>query len=124
MALGNVMAIIFGGLLDRLGKAKPELTGNGQLMKRDQMEAGAEKERTLSFKALGIGLFVACVMMLLGRIESKFIPGIHYYALMIISVALIKIFHVLPEEIEDYCAVWFKFVAKYLTAPLCWWALA
>lgn len=118
MALGNVMAIIAGGLLDRLGKVRPELTGNGKLMRNGQGDASTAQEGELSLKALGTGLFVACVMMLLGRILSKFIPGVHYYALMIISVALIKVFRVLPAEIERNCATWFKFVATYMTAPL------
>jgi Na+/citrate or Na+/malate symporter len=118
MALGNVLAIIAGGLLDKLGKARPGLTGNGLLMKDTRHIETEEKQRPLTMKALGVGIFVTCTLLVLGRIESKFIPGVHYYALMIISVALIKIFHLLPEEIEDACAVWFKFVAKYMTAPL------
>ncbi|MGE4298996.1 MAG: 2-hydroxycarboxylate transporter family protein [Desulfovibrionaceae bacterium] len=119
MALGNVLAIICGGLLDHLGKVRPHLTGNGQLMKDAAHHSLAgEKDRELSFSALGIGLFVACCMMLVGRIAGKFIPGVHFYALAIIAVALIKIFRVLPAEIEDSCATWFKFVAKYMTAPL------
>ncbi len=32
VALGNAFAIVFGGLLNRLGKAFPKLTGNGQLV--------------------------------------------------------------------------------------------
>lgn len=32
VALGNAFAIVFGGLLNRLGKAFPKLSGNGQLV--------------------------------------------------------------------------------------------
>ena len=37
---------------------------------------------------------------------------------MILSVAVFKIFHVLPRSVEQSCTVWFRFVAKYMTAPL------
>ena len=36
LALANAMAIVFAGLLDKLGKKVPSLTGNGKLMMGDQ----------------------------------------------------------------------------------------
>jgi len=118
MALGNVFAIIGGAVLNKIGEIKPGLTGNGKLLKNDQQMDTKQDKKELSFKALGVGLFVSCVFLIFGRILSKFIPGIHYYALMIISVALCKVFNLIPKDIEDACSVWFQFVAKYMTAPL------
>jgi Na+/citrate or Na+/malate symporter len=118
MALGNVFAIIGGAVLNKIGEIKPSLTGNGKLLKNDQQMDTKQDKKELSFKALGVGLFVSCVFLIFGRILSKFIPGIHYYALMIISVALCKVFNLIPKDIEDACSVWFQFVAKYMTAPL------
>ncbi|NCC97704.1 MAG: citrate:sodium symporter, partial [Synergistales bacterium] len=40
------------------------------------------------------------------------------YALMIIAVALCKIFDLIPEMIQKSCNMWYKFVAKNFTAAL------
>lgn len=118
VALGNVVAIIAGGLLDKLGKAFPKLSGEGQLLKGEAPIEEVDDNMPVTYVALGIGLLVSCTFMVFGRIAALAIPGIHYYALMIISVALCKIFHILPTSVEQACTVWFKFVAKYMTAPL------
>lgn len=118
VALGNVVAIIAGGLLDKLGKAFPKLSGEGQLLRGEAPIVEDEDKLKLTYAALGIGLLVSCVFMIFGRLAALVIPGVHYYALMIISVAICKIFHVLPVSVEQSCTIWFKFVAKYLTAPL------
>ena len=44
--------------------------------------------------------------------------NIHAYAWMIITVALCKVFNVLPEFIEVNCYQWFQFVMKNLTSML------
>lgn len=118
VAMGNVVAIICGGLLDRLGKAYPGLSGEGHLLKEDRPAEKDTVEPSPTYQALGIGLLVSCVFMIFGRLAGLVIPGVHYYALMIISVALVKIFHILPASVEQSCTIWFKFVAKYMTAPL------
>lgn len=118
VALGNVMAIIAGGLLDRMGKVYPKLSGEGHLLKEDRPATSNTDEIPLTYQALGIGLMVSCTFVVFGKLAALVIPGVHYYALMIISVALVKIFHILPASVEQSCTVWFKFVTKYMTAPL------
>lgn len=118
VALGNVVAIISGGLLDKLGKAFPRLTGQGQLLKNEAPLSDDDSHVQITYAALGIGLLTSCTFMLFGRMAALVIPGIHYYALMIISVAVCKIFHILPTYVEQSCTIWYKFVAKYMTAPL------
>lgn len=118
VALGNVVAIISGGLLDKLGKAFPGLTGQGQLLKDEAPLADDDSHLQITYAALGIGLLTSCTFMLFGRMAALVIPGIHYYALMIISVAVCKVFRILPTYVEQSCTIWFKFVAKCMTAPL------
>ncbi len=48
---------------------------------------------------------------------AKFIP-IHSYALMIISVALIKAFGMMPKKYEEGAYQWFRFVMANLTPAL------
>ncbi|WP_413111776.1 2-hydroxycarboxylate transporter family protein [Thaumasiovibrio sp. DFM-14] len=118
MALGNVASIVAGGMLYRLGNKHPSLTGNGQLMVSQQIDDVKSDDRELSLKALAIGIFTACSLLLVGRLLNLIVPGVHYYALMIITVAILKVGNFFPKLIEDACATWFSFMAKYLTTPL------
>lgn len=123
VALGNAMAIVAGGLLNRLGKSKPEWTGNGELMKSDDEEIKAEvKDLKLDALDYGTGLAIATAFFTFGGIIAKLFANIgldlHQYAWMIISVALVKGFDLLPEKYTDACAGWFNFVAKNFTSLL------
>lgn len=121
VALGNAMAIVAGGLLDKLGKITPSLTGNGELMRNPVKEELIEKEaekKSVDYAFLGIGLLMATTFFTWGAIVGKFIPSIHPYAWMIITVALVKIFGILPRHFEEACAEWFQFVMKNFTAVL------
>lgn len=118
LALGNAMAIVIAGLLNRLGKKMPTLSGEGKLMKNQVVEEEeAEVENKVDFSSMGIGLLLATTFFVLGKILAKFIP-IHSYALMIISVALVKSFGLMPKKYEDGAAQWFKFVMANFTPAL------
>jgi len=116
LALGNILAIIFAGLLNKLGELRPELTGNGVLMKG--FEPVREPPRDYSVDELGVGLLAACIFFVSGRVAEYFIPAIHSYALMIILVAVLKISGIVPAKIEQACSGWYKFVVKNFTAAL------
>ncbi len=118
LALGNALAIVFGGLIDKFGKNRPSLSGDGKLMK-NQEDFIKEKRVSLplDYSLMGIGVAVSCTFYVLGSILSKFIP-IHTYALMIISVGIVKATNLLPEKYEQGCAQWYKFVATNLTSAL------
>ncbi len=116
LAVGNVLAIIFAGLLNKLGELRPELTGNGVLMKG--FVPDREERRDYSVEDLGIGLLVACLFFVSGLIIEFFIPKVHSYALMIITVAIFKISAVVPTRLEQACHGWYKFVVANFTAAL------
>ncbi|MGI6074829.1 MAG: 2-hydroxycarboxylate transporter family protein [Pyramidobacter sp.] len=125
VALGNAMAIVAGGLLNKLGKTFPILTGNGDLLITkggdDAIQADEEflkKRDTINLTAMGIGLFLATTFFAWGRIVAFFIPKIHSYAWMIISVAIVKALGILPQYYEICCYQWFQFVMKNLTSVL------
>nr|WP_074435632.1 2-hydroxycarboxylate transporter family protein [Oceanobacillus jeddahense] len=115
LALGNVFAIVFAGLLDMLGKKVPKLTGNGQLM--EGFEVAGNKKITYDIKLMGIGVIFALVFYVAGQILGLFIP-IHPYAIMIILVAVLKIFELLPTFVEESANQWYQFVAKNWTLAL------
>ena len=121
VALGNAMSIIAGGLFDRLGKAHPEWTGNGQLMsvKDETADANAkEAADVLTLQSLGIGLLLATTFFIVGLGIERIFPKIHSFAWMILSVAAVKALGVMPREYEIAARNWFQFIATNLTAAL------
>lgn len=115
LALGNAFAVIAAGLLNKLGKAKPSLTGNGKLMKNSSKDvlanANAYSEDKFEYNNIIIGIFVSAVFLLAGIILSVFIP-VHYYALMIILVVLAKVFNWLPRKLIVACFQWYSVAIK------------
>ena len=123
VALGNALAIVAGGLLNRLGKAKPQWTGNGQLMRSTDEEIKAEnREVVLKPGEYATGIVLATAFFTLGAIIAfgmkKIGVNIHTYAWMIISVAVVKALNVLPEKYTDASAGWYAFIAKNCTPLL------
>ncbi|GAU76595.1 2-hydroxycarboxylate transporter family protein [Fusibacter sp. 3D3] len=117
LALGNAMAIVIAGLLNRIGKKMTHLSGNGKLMINQNDVKEDEASSELNLKSMGIGLLIASTFFILGIILEKFIP-IHSYALMIIAVAVAKSLGVIPKQYEDCAAQWFKFVMANFTPAL------
>lgn len=116
--LGNVMAIVGAGLLAKLGDVKPELTGNGKLMKGHNSDMKEADRGGLSLENLGIGLITAMFFFQLGTIIGKFVPAVHAYAWMIILVAVSKACGIIPEKFEDSARQWSQFVMKNWTSAL------
>ncbi|MAX32067.1 MAG: citrate:sodium symporter [Halomonadaceae bacterium] len=114
LALGNVFAIIIAGLLNGLANRFPNLTGNGQMMPGVEIE---DRKSVFDPSTLGIGLVVALTFFTTGEILGDFIP-LHPYALMIVLVALFKVFNLVPERINEAASQWFQFVAKNWTFAL------
>ncbi|HKL10639.1 MAG TPA: 2-hydroxycarboxylate transporter family protein [Clostridia bacterium] len=118
LAMGNAMAIVVAGLLDKLGKAKPSLTGNGELMReKDNDFKPTETNYKIDIKLMGVGMALATTFFVWGKILAKFIP-IHSYALMIISVAVFKAFGILPKRYEVGANQFFRFIMDNLTPAL------
>jgi CCS family citrate carrier protein len=115
LALGNALSIVFAGLLDRLGKIKPEWTGNGLIMQGFTLTKGTESK--MNYAQMGAGLLVSTVFFITGILLAKIIP-IHSYALMIITVAICKIFGLVPRYVEEGTNQWYQFVAKNFTLAL------
>ena len=119
LALGNAFAIVAAGMLNKLGKSYPSLTGNGTLMKNQDAvsEEKEEEEPTIDYQLMGIGLLMATTFFVFGKLLGSFIP-LHSYALMIISVAAVKALGLLPRKYELGAFQWFRFVMVSLTPAL------
>ncbi len=132
VAIGNATSIVLAGILVKVLAGK-FFNGQGSLMKTGANDDPAEfeispemqkKRDHVTVTNLGIGLLAATTFFAWGYIIAgiwiKLVPAvnIHAYAWMIISVALCKVFGILPEFIEVCCYQWFQFVMKNLTSML------
>ncbi|MCT4661219.1 MAG: 2-hydroxycarboxylate transporter family protein [Tissierellales bacterium] len=118
LALGNAMAIVVGGLLNKIGQKYTGLTGNGKLMVNQEVSKAEDKtELKLELPLLGIGLLLSTVFFVWGKVLANYIP-LHSYALMIISVAVVKALGILPRKYEMGAFQWFRFVMSNLTPAL------
>lgn len=124
VALGNAFAIVFGGILNRIGNRFPRLSGNGKLVISDSDELKEEKkeiiDKDIQNYASGVIISTSFYAMgcLIAALVSKMGLDIHPYAWMIISVAIIKCTDILPEKYEDDASLWYSFVSKNWTAAL------
>lgn len=119
VVLGNMLAIIAAGMLEKLGKVYPELSGNGKLMRSQRGLKGIDEsvESIPELAKLGSGLFVATGFFVFGHLLGQVIP-LHPYALMILSVGVVKAFGIMPRHLEEGAALWGDFVILVLTPAL------
>lgn len=124
VALGNALAIVAGGVLNRIGKKNKKLSGDGQLVISDDPEL-AYKEKELkqhSITDYATGIVLATGFFTVGALIALLFKligiNIHTYAWMIISVAVVKALNLMPEKYEDACALFYKFIANNFTAAL------
>lgn len=118
LALGNAIAIVIAGMLNKIGKTHRKLSGGGKLMKdQSDMPVTQDQHMKLDYQMMGIGVLLSTSFFVLGKILGNFIP-IHSYALMIISVAIFKSLGILPEKYEKSAFQWFRFVMTAFTPAL------
>lgn len=118
VALGNAVAIVAGGLLNKLGEKRRELSGDGKLLRGSEVEVTREEEGiALSSEVLGKGLLFATTFFILGSLLSQRI-SLHPYALMILSVVAAKGLGLISREYEESAAHWFGFIMKNFTPAL------
>lgn len=118
--IGNMFAIVGAGYMKRLGEKKPELSGNGILVKtgnQDELLKEQNTEKPIDFSLMGAGLLIACTFFIFGGLASKFI-GIPGAIIMIFSAALVKYFKLMPAKMEQGAYHLYKFISTSLTWPL------
>lgn len=118
--IGNIIAIICAGLMKNLGERRPELTGNGVLVKSkggDQIKEESNVSKTIDFPLMGAGLLIACSFFIFGGLAHEFL-GIPGPVLMIVAATLVKCFQLLPAKMEQGSFHLYKFISTSLTWPL------
>lgn len=118
--IGNIVAIICAGLMKNLGERRPELTGNGALVKTKGGDGVLEEiniNMPVDFSLMGAGLLIACSFFIFGGIAHKFL-GIPGPILMIIAATLVKSFKLMSPKMEQGAFHLYKFISSSLTWPL------
>lgn len=128
ISLGNLVAVFMSALLNKLGQAKPQWTGNGQLMMGTENAQGKKEElkpTTADYATgLALGLCSFCVADLYSKhisvINNKLDLGftIHTFAFMVILMALLNISNVLPDNVKAGAKGMQQFFVKYMSFPL------
>jgi malate:Na+ symporter len=112
VVVANIVCILVAGLYNGLGKRRQlfvGFNGHGRLLRvegrADDLDF-APKRDAATFVALGQGLLIAAVLFVLGQLLGAAVPVLHPYAWTIIAAALVKIFGLLPRELEEASTHW------------------
>lgn len=123
VVLGNVFSIIAAGLLDKLGKKHPKLTGNGQLLKvadNELLNSMSEEKiirdkSEITVKGLGAGFFVTIMLYMVALAINKLLfPQLHTFVYLILLLTIIKAAKLFPESLEVYTIQWSNVWVKNL----------
>lgn len=126
ISIGNLCAVFMSALLNKLGQAKPSLTGNGKLMVgEEKLDKAEEVKPTVGDYATGLALGVVCYNI--ANLYSKNISiinhanlgfTIHTFAFMVILIAILNISNILPANVKAGARGMQQFFVKYMSFPL------
>ncbi|MHC5248340.1 2-hydroxycarboxylate transporter family protein [Enterococcus sp. LJL90] len=121
--IGNFFAIMCTALLSRLGEKRPELSGQGQLLrfnkknKDDLSDALDETDDPIDIKKMGAGVLTACTLFILGGLLEH-LTGFPGPVLMIVAAALLKYVNIVPVDTQKGSKMLYKFISGNFTFPL------
>lgn len=118
--VGNIVAIICAGILARVAIKRPNLSGNGMLIRaREENDLFKDKEDTeaIDFRYMGAGVLVICSFFILGGLLEKIvhIPG---PVMMIVAAVVFKYLQVLPARLEKGSKQFYKLVSTAFIWPV------
>jgi malate:Na+ symporter len=113
VVMANIVCILIAGMYNGIGKRGIQLfvgfNGHGQLLRikgrNDELTVPPKKDFA-AFVCLGKGLAIAGTLFVLGNMLAAFMPALHPYAWTILAAAAIKLFGLLPKELEEAGAQW------------------
>lgn len=122
--LGSLVAVLCAGALNKLGKMRPELTGNGKLLD-DEEHLDNLKGKSLPIsvdKTLSAGVLAIAIYFLAVFAESalKDLTGFHIPSpvILLVSVMGAKMLGFIPKSIEEGGNSLYGFTVKGVTPPL------
>ena len=119
--IGNFFAIMCTALLSSWGEKRPDLSGNGQLVKvgqtDDMKDALKEGSGELDLKKMGAGVLTACTLFIAGGLLQHF-TGFPGPVLMIVLAAILKYLNVVPLETQQGSKQLYLFISGNFTFPV------
>ncbi|SAL25446.1 2-hydroxycarboxylate transporter family protein [Caballeronia humi] len=118
--LGSLTAIIFAGLLDRVGKRFPHLTGEGRLQvgEEDEMDPVQEEIRGhVDVSHIAAAGITAITLYLLG-LMCRNLFGLPAPVAMLFLAVLVKLARAVSPPLQEGAFVVYKFFSTAVTYPL------
>ena len=112
--LGNVVAVVLGGVLNNVGRNHPSITGYGTLV-NDGRPVEKPAPVTPTLNNLFAGMILSFAFYQLGALLHRFVSVVPTYAWMIICVVIVKCLGVMPAAAEDAAKAWGQFAIKSWT---------
>nr|WP_081303020.1 2-hydroxycarboxylate transporter family protein [Gilliamella apicola] len=118
--LGGLTGIICGGILNRIGKAYPHLTGNGRLLPADDEVAdkkAAKTESIIDVTTFASGVLLAAILYMVGMIGHK-VTGIPAPVGMLFAAVFVKLVSGVSPKVLSGSQVVYKFFQTSVTYPI------
>ncbi len=123
--IGSLTAIIYAGILKRIGEKYPQYSGDGALLKSgdtDVLEAAkagnkAKEEIKIDLAKMAATGVLAFALYLFGVYINSAI-GLPAPIVMLLSVVIAKAAGIIPRSIEEGGFALFKFITTAVTVPL------
>lgn len=124
VVVANIFCILFAGILNGMGKRKQlfvGFSGNGELMRikgnRKDLQTPPKRD-SATFMVLGRGLAITAVLYVFGELLGAYLEFLHPYAWTIIAAAVIKIFGLLPKDLEEATTDWGEMITSIMVPAL------
>ncbi|MBI0113796.1 2-hydroxycarboxylate transporter family protein [Gilliamella sp. W8129] len=119
--LGGLTGIICGGILNRIGKAYPHLTGNGRLLPASEddqiINKTAKTESVIDVTTFASGVLLAAILYMVGMIGHK-VTGIPAPVGMLFAAVFVKLVSGVSPKVLSGSQVVYKFFQTSVTYPI------
>ncbi|KAB0495850.1 2-hydroxycarboxylate transporter family protein [Pseudomonas vancouverensis] len=119
--VGNIVAIICAGYLSRLALKRPDINGQGSLIRakaeNDRFQIKEESSPAVDFRVMGAGVLLICAFFVLGGLLEK-VFGIPGPVMMILAAVLFKYVRLLPQRLEQGAHTFYKLVSSAFIWPV------
>ncbi|WP_085164263.1 2-hydroxycarboxylate transporter family protein [Gilliamella bombi] len=120
--LGGLTGIICGGILNRIGKAYPHLTGNGKLFPESDNTNTSDKkmlksEIVIDVTTFASGVLLATLLYMIGMLV-KAVTGIPAPVGMLFAAVLVKLISGVSPKVLSGSQVVYKFFQTSVTYPI------
>ncbi|OWY38403.1 malate permease [Xenophilus sp. AP218F] len=119
--LGSLTAIFLAGILNRIGKRHPQLTGNGKLMPGGEEQEVGQLQTAASGKidptSLAAAALMAILLYMVGMLGHKLI-GLPAPVGMLFAAVVVKLTHGASPRLLEGSQVVYKFFQTSVTYPI------